>query len=273
MRAARDDDARGDRGAVIGAPAVRVRLDAALATPEGKRRYVRRLFHTIADRYDLITVLLSFGRDRAWKRRLATLSAAGPETRALDLACGTGDIAFELASRGVRAVGLDVTPRMIELAREKRGREPFFVATHGKKAPDPFFLVGDMMALPFADASFDLVTTGYGIRNVPQLEPALREIARVLRPGGTLLSLDFNRPNVKAVRVVYLLYLNLVGAALGWLLHRDPDTYRYIPASIKRYPGAPRVAAMLRDNGFAAAEWLPVLGGLMAIHQARRGAS
>jgi demethylmenaquinone methyltransferase/2-methoxy-6-polyprenyl-1,4-benzoquinol methylase len=102
------------------------------------------------------------------------------------------------------------------------------------------------------------------------LEPALGEIARVLRPGGTLVSLDFNRPDRAVVRGVYLAYLEAVGSVLGWVLHRDPDTYRYIPASIRRYPGAPRVAALMRDNGFAAAEWIPVLGGLMAIHRARR---
>jgi demethylmenaquinone methyltransferase/2-methoxy-6-polyprenyl-1,4-benzoquinol methylase len=241
---------------VSGAEARRPPLPDALASPEGKRRYVRRLFHTIADRYDLITVLLSFGRDRAWKRRLVDLAPIGPGTRVLDLACGTGDITFESASRGAHVVGLDITARMVELAREK--------------CDCPTFLVGDMMALPFANASFDVVTIGYGIRNVPLLEPALGEIARVLRPGGTLVSLDFNRPDRTAVRGVYLAYLEAVGSALGWVLHRDPDTYRYIPASIRRYPGAPRVAALMRDNGFAAAEWIPVLWGLMAIHRAQR---
>src|SRR4051812_8459400 len=97
------------------------RLRDALASPDGKRRYVRRLFSTIADRYDLITGLLSYGQDRRWKARLADLSAAGPGTRALDLACGTGDIAFELARRGARVVGLDVTHRMVEIARGKSG--------------------------------------------------------------------------------------------------------------------------------------------------------
>lgn len=235
-------------------------LAAALATPENKSRYVRRLFSTIADRYDLITVLLSFGQDRRWKRRLVGLADARPESSALDLACGTGDIAFELASRGVRVVGLDVTPRMLELARAKpRARE-------GRTQ----FLAGDMMALPFADGTFDVVTTGYGIRNVPVIEPALAEVNRVLRPGGLFLSLDFNRPESPFVRSVYLAYLTLVGGALGHALHKDPDTYRYIPETIRRYPGAARVAKIAVQQGFAACEWMPVLGGLMAIHRARK---
>ncbi|HET7218688.1 MAG TPA: ubiquinone/menaquinone biosynthesis methyltransferase [Vicinamibacterales bacterium] len=231
-------------------------LREALGTPERKRVYVRRLFSTIADRYDLITVVLSYGQDRRWKRRLAAMSAASAQTRALDLACGTGDIAFALHERGAFTIGLDITPRMIEIARGK-------ALTDG-----PRFLVGDMMALPFSDASFDIVTTGYGIRNVPVIAPALDEIHRVLRPGGMLLSLDFNRPANPVVRAIYVAYLTVVGSTLGLLLHGDPDTYRYIPESIRRYPGAAAVCRIARESGFAACEHVDVLGGLMAIHRA-----
>jgi demethylmenaquinone methyltransferase/2-methoxy-6-polyprenyl-1,4-benzoquinol methylase len=233
-------------------------LRGALASPDAKAPYVRRLFHTIADRYDLITGLLSYGQDRRWKARLAALSGAGRGSRALDLACGTGDIAFALAARGARVTGLDITPRMLQLARAK------------PSASRVMFVAGDMMALPFPDGSFDLVTTGYGIRNVPRIEPALEEIGRVLRPGGLLLSLDFDRPPNALVRAVYLGYLTVVGSALGWLLHRDPDTYRYIPESIRRYPGAAGVAALLARKGFEDSRVIPLLGGLMAINTARR---
>jgi len=234
---------------------LRPTLQDAFESPSAKQAYVRRLFALIAARYDLITILLSYGQDRRWKRRLASSSGAGPRTRALDLACGTGDIAFLLAARGASVVGLDVTREMLRLAQRK-GRGVTFVG-------------GDMMALPFADASFDLVTAGYGIRNVPDLVPALAEIRRVLRPGGSFLSLDFNRPGNRLVRGLYLGYLTVVGCALGLLLHRDPDTYRYIPASIRRYPGARRVCELLREQGFDSCEYAPILGGLMAIHTAR----
>jgi ubiquinone/menaquinone biosynthesis methyltransferase len=232
------------------------RLGDALSAPDTKSRYVRRLFATIAERYDLITRLLSYGQDRRWKARLVTLSAAAPGTRALDLACGTGDIAFALAARGAQVSGLDITFRMLQLARAK-----------GSAAS---FLAGDMLALPFRDGEFDLVTAGYGLRNVPDIPRALTEIHRVLKPGGRFLSLDFNRPAAPVVRGVYLGYLTLVGATLGILLHRDPDTYRYIPESIRRYPGAVRVNGMIESAGFASSQYLPVLGGLMAIHHARR---
>jgi ubiquinone/menaquinone biosynthesis methyltransferase len=235
-------------------PALRDAFDSA----EQKRLYVRRLFATIADRYDLITVVLSYGQDRRWKRRLISLAAIRSGQRALDLACGTGDIAFELSRRGAHTAGLDVTTRMLQIANRKDpGASVAFVA-------------GDMMALPFKDRHFDVVTSGYGIRNVPAIEPALHEIHRVLKPGGFFLSLDFNRPSNRLVRLIYLTYLTIAGSILGYLLHRDPDTYRYIPESIRRYPGADRVCEIAREQGFTRCEWHPILGGLMAIHRATK---
>jgi demethylmenaquinone methyltransferase/2-methoxy-6-polyprenyl-1,4-benzoquinol methylase len=234
----------------------RMPLRDRIATPEGKRRYVRTLFATIADRYDLITKVLSYGQDRRWKNRLVDLAAPASGMLAVDLATGTGDIAFLLHDRAVHTIGLDVTLRMVELANAKRTDS------------SPHFVVGDMAALPFPSASVDMVTTGYGLRNVPDLRIAIDEIYRVLRRGGQVLSLDFNRPSPVFVRTVYLLYLSVVGSILGWILHRDPDTYRYIPASIRTYPGAEGVSALMRASGFTTVRHYPVLGGLMAIHHA-----
>ena len=230
------------------------------SSPERKRQYVRSLFATIADRYDLITVLLSGGLDKRWKRRLVSGIPSPANASVLDLACGTGDIAFEAAAAGSRVVGLDITPRMVRLASLK---------------PQPFrhrvsFVTGDMMALPMRDESFDVVTTGYGLRNVPDLAGALAEIHRVLRPGGLLLSLDFDRPTNRIVRSVYLAYLTVVGSTLGAVLHGDPDTYRYIPQSIQRYPGAAGVCALARKAGFGRCVHSPVLGGFLALHSASK---
>jgi demethylmenaquinone methyltransferase/2-methoxy-6-polyprenyl-1,4-benzoquinol methylase len=234
-------------------------LRSRLATPEGKRRYVRTLFATIADRYDLITRLLSYGQDVRWKKQLVDLAAPRSGTRALDLATGTGDLAFLLHDRRASTVGLDVTHRMIEIARGKRSG-----------SVTPAFLVGDMMSLPFPADSFDLVTTSYGLRNVPDLTTAVDEMYRVLRDGGQALSLDFDRPRQPVVRGAYLLYLTIVGSILGWVLHGDPDTYRYIPASISRYPGADAVARIMQARGFRTVNHYRVLGGLMAIHHASK---
>jgi demethylmenaquinone methyltransferase/2-methoxy-6-polyprenyl-1,4-benzoquinol methylase len=180
--------------------------------------------------------------------------------RVLDLASGTGDIAVAAADAGARTIGLDITHRMLELSRAR-------VSTRQRPIP---FLTGDMTALPFATRSFDLVTTGYGLRNVPDLDTAIDEIARVLKPGGRLLSLDFNKPEHALVRAAYLGYLTVVGSTLGLLLHGDPDTYRYIPASIRRYPGARGIAARLSARGFERVEVVPLLFGLMTLHIAFR---
>ena len=241
-----------------------MKLDEAFSSPTAKSRYVRGLFATIADRYDLITSVLSYGQDARWKAKLASLASVKPGERALDLAAGTGDIAFAIAARGAKTIGLDITHRMLQLAQARLRQGS---GGQGTRSPTRVeFITGDMTNLPFRSASFDLVTTGYGLRNVPDLDLAIDEIARVLKPGGRLLSLDFNRPENAIVRAAYLGYLNLIGSTLGWILHRDPDTYRYIPASIRRYPGARGVADRLTARGFDFVTVIPLLFGLMSLH-------
>jgi ubiquinone/menaquinone biosynthesis methyltransferase len=238
-----------------------VSLRSTIATAEGKQRYVRRLFATIADRYDFITSFLSYGQDRRWKKRLIDLASLTQHDRVLDLASGTGDLAFAAAARAPRVVGLDVTLRMLQLARIKQS---------SRAVANVRFVTGDMVMLPFVDGRFTVVTTGYGLRNVPDLSGSVREIRRVLAPGGRLLSLDFNRPEHPLMRSVYLTYLSIVGSLVGVVLHGDPDTYRYIPESIRLYPGAAAVAALFRESGFEDVRVIPLLGGLMAIHVATK---
>ncbi len=177
----------------------------------------------------------------------------------MDLACGTGDLAQLARSRGAGPVlGLDVAWPMLQIARRKPDGEAIR------------WILGDMERLPVRSDLFDAVTTGYGLRNVAALDCAIAEIHRVLAPGGVLCSLDFERPEARWLRAVYLSYLTAIGSVTGWVLHGDPDSYRYIPASIRRYPGATRVAAMLRAAGFREVRHVTVLFGLMAIHVARK---
>jgi demethylmenaquinone methyltransferase/2-methoxy-6-polyprenyl-1,4-benzoquinol methylase len=235
------------------------RLRRELSTPQGKRRYVQRLFATIADRYDVITRVLSYGQDGRWKRRLVRLAAITTTDRVLDLACGTGDILdYACRRHPQRAVGLDLTHRMLARARRR------------DRLRDADLICGDMLALPFEAGAFDVVTTGYGLRNVPDLHLTFREILRVLVYGGRLLSLDFNRPTNPIVRGAYLAYLTVVGSIAGLVLHHDPDTYRYIPESIRNYPGAIGIARMLEAEGFGEVQTFPVLLGLLTIHRARK---
>ena len=224
-------------------------LDGAIATPDGKRRYVRTLFATIADRYDFITRALSYGQDRRWKRRLVSMASPTPGTSVLDLATGTGDIAAACADRGAHVVGLDLTQRMIELAH----------ARHGARVR---FLVGDMLALPFPSASFDIVTTGYGLRNVPDLALALGEIQRVLKPGGAH-PLARLQSAVEPYRSRGVPDLSRRGRRVSWL--GPPSRSRYVPIHPRVDPalsrrGRRRAAdadARIFANGISSCSWRP----------------
>lgn len=239
--------------------AKKLNLREHLSSKQKKQRYVTQMFETIAPRYDLITVLLSYGMDRGWKVRLIDMLKLKGDERALDLACGTGDITFALGEKlpAGEALGLDITKGMIEIAERKRLE---------RNIPNVSFQLGDIMDMPFADASFDCVTCGYALRNVPDVELALREIKRVLKPGGRLISLDFAHPDSRIYRWLYLNYLVVVGSSVGIILHGDADVYRYIPESLKRYPGQHGVKQLMDQVGFAETGFLEFGGGIMAIN-------
>jgi demethylmenaquinone methyltransferase/2-methoxy-6-polyprenyl-1,4-benzoquinol methylase len=203
--------------------------------------------------------------DRGWKDELlaeATRSAPADAT-VLDLACGTGDIAFDLARRlpGARVTGLDASPAMIELAEARRG---------GMQAEGMNFVVGDMSSLALPDASFDVVTAGYGFRNVPDHRVALREAARVLKPGGRLITLDFYRPENAAYRRLAVGYLTLAGSIVGWLWHRVPVVYGYLGPSVEHYVSWQEFGQSLAEAGFEVSSAKRKLVGLIAMHAAVR---
>ena len=240
-------------------PAKKLNLKEHVASKEKKQHYVNRLFETIAARYDFFTVCMSYGMDRGWKREMVgRLDLAGDETT-LDIACGTGDITFMTAARltAGRAIGLDITQAMLRIAERKR-RE--------RAVANVCFHRGDIMRMPFADETFDCVTGGYALRNVPDVAGALAEIKRVLKPGGRLLSLDFGHPSNRLYRRAYLHYLTVVGAAVGLLMHGDADTYRYIPETLKLYPGQRGVREMMDAAGFVDTGFREFGGGIMAIN-------
>jgi demethylmenaquinone methyltransferase / 2-methoxy-6-polyprenyl-1,4-benzoquinol methylase len=246
-------------------------VDAHLADPSRKQAFVTPMFDVIAPRYDAFTRLFSFGMDAGWKREAMDAvreSARGlrPVHRALDLASGTGDLAVALARLWdtVQVDALDASPRMVaEHARRLETRDPD-VATRVHP------LVGDMMALPHPDASVEVITTGYGVRNVPVARAAVQEMARVLRPGGVLVTLDFYRPAFAPWRALFLGYLRVAGNLVGWLWHRDPVVYGYIARSIAHFMTADDFTAMLEDEGFDVRSVKPALLGGIARHVAVR---
>jgi demethylmenaquinone methyltransferase/2-methoxy-6-polyprenyl-1,4-benzoquinol methylase len=225
-------------------------------SPDAQRAAkVNELFATIARRYDLLNDLMSLGLHRRWKNRLVKL--AGRPRDVLDLCCGTGDIALRFHSR---VVGLDFTEEMLRVAwsRESHSR--------------PQWLRGDALRLPFGDHSFDVVSVGYGLRNLADLEAGLREVLRVLRPGGQLLSLDFGKPDAPWLRRVYFGYLRRALPLLGRVFCGDPDTHGYILASLADYPAQRGIQSVMEVVGFVDCGFEEYLGGTMAINFGRKRA-
>ena len=239
---------------------LRDRIRRGLEGDGRKRDYVRDLFGRIAGRYDLTNDVMSLGLHRRWKDRLVELAELEPDHRVLDLASGTGDLALRAARRMREGtvVAADLTPEMMREGRRRPG------------AGGVRWTRADALDLPFADGSFDRVLIGYGLRNFSDLSRSLAEIHRCLRPGGRLLSLDFGKPEAGWLRAAYLRYLEASTTAAGWVLHRDPEAYLYIPESLRRYPAQEEICALMNGAGFRPCAWVDLMFGTMAIHVAHR---
>jgi demethylmenaquinone methyltransferase/2-methoxy-6-polyprenyl-1,4-benzoquinol methylase len=229
---------------------------------EARRKRGRRIatmFDRIAPTYDVLNHVLSGNTDARWRRiTVRRLGLTGRE-RALDACCGTGDLAVALAEGGAReVVGTDFSPAMVELARRKAGERIRFD-------------VADTTRLPFEDASFDVATIGFGVRNLEDMDAGFREIQRVLRPGGRFAVLEFSRPPNPVFRAVYHTYFMIVLPLIGNLVSGGSDNaYTYLPRSVMAFPGPEALAARLCDAGFATVEMVPLTFGVACIHLARK---
>jgi demethylmenaquinone methyltransferase/2-methoxy-6-polyprenyl-1,4-benzoquinol methylase len=224
---------------------------------EKRAAQVHELFARIAPRYDLINDLQSFGLHRWWKRRLVRLTRIRPGQQALDVCCGTGDIAFALARLGATVTGLDFSEPMLGIARAKNSKS---------KALNPGFLQGDAQQLPFSSDTFDVVTVGYGLRNLASWETGLAEMRRVAKPGGRLLVLDFGKPDWVPWRTLYFAYLRWFVPVLGRVSCGDAAAYSYILESLEHYPAQRGVEAQMRTLGLKNVLSLNLLGGVMSIN-------
>jgi demethylmenaquinone methyltransferase / 2-methoxy-6-polyprenyl-1,4-benzoquinol methylase len=222
------------------------------------------LFAAIATRYDLINDLQSFGLHRRWKRRLVKLANVRSDDRALDVCCGTGDIAFALARRSAEVMGLDFSEPMLSVARERQKAESRRQKCEGGMSIQ--FLQGDATRIPFANGTFDIVTVGYGLRNLADWEAGLSEMRRGAKPGGRLLILDFGKPEHSLWRSLYFAYLKLFVPTLGRLFCGDAAAYAYILESLQHYPAQQGVAAKMRELGLAKLRVVNLLGGMMSIN-------
>ena len=248
-------------------------MSATGTTPEGARteqeasRWVRRMFGQVAPRYDLANHLLSANVDKYWRNHTVKQVAdvlQKPGARVLDLACGTGDLLIALERKAGRGLmGSDFCHPMLTGASSKLTRQ-------GLRS---VLVESDALALPFADASLDLITISFGYRNLANYRAGLEEMRRVLRPGGALAILEFTNPPNAAFAAVYNWYSRKVLPVLGGVISGTREAYEYLPASVRKFPEAPELAEMMRDAGFAGVEWEYLTFGIAALHIGRVSAS
>jgi demethylmenaquinone methyltransferase/2-methoxy-6-polyprenyl-1,4-benzoquinol methylase len=221
------------------------------------------MFSGIARRYDLLNHLLSGNIDKRWRRKTARAleSSLVGGARVLDVACGTGDLSLVLADAGaVRVVGLDFCRPMLEIARRK--------AVEGS-CPVPF-VEGDALRLPFADETFDVATIAFGLRNLAGVTEGLRELRRILKPGGRLAVLEFSSPVVPGFRAMFRFYFTRVLPRIGGLVSGSRGAYEYLPDSVTKFPDQKRLAELMRAEGFEGVEYSNLTGGIAALHTGTR---
>ncbi len=222
---------------------------------------MRAMFDRIAGLYDRMNTVMTAGLHHQWRRRAADLALVGPGSRALDVACGTGDLALELASRvrpGGEVVGVDFSERMLSLARAKASLRGF----DGARLR---FEAGNALALPFGDSGFDAATVGFGARNFSELGQGLREMVRVVRPGGRVVVLEITTPQRGPLAPFFGLWFERVVPVLGRFAG-DASAYSYLPRSVRRFPGPEELARLLWECGLADIRYVLTAGGIIALH-------
>jgi demethylmenaquinone methyltransferase / 2-methoxy-6-polyprenyl-1,4-benzoquinol methylase len=226
---------------------------------------VRAMFNRVARVYDLLNSVMTAGLHHRWRARAADLACVEPGARVLDVASGTGDLALELARRvtpGGEVVGSDFSEEMLARARSKLERRG---SREGWITPPVRFEWGDALRLPYATDAFDAATVGFGVRNFSDLESGLRELARVVRPGGRVVVLEFTTPARPPLSWFYRLWFDRIVPILGRLAG-DADAYAYLPASVKRFPGPAALAEKMERAGLGEIHYLVTAGGILTIH-------
>ncbi len=223
-----------------------------------------RMFNRIAQRYDRLNRLLSFGQDIRWRKRLASLLPAQQDVHVLDLATGTGDVILTLAKKkpGLTGFGLDMAADMMAIARRKLATAHFDHRVGLVRA--------DAVHLPFADRSFDLTTIAFGIRNIPDFKAAISEMRRVLRPGGRSLILEFSLPSNRLMRTAYLLYFRHILPRIGAVFSGDRYAYRYLNETVETFLHGVEFARVMRDAGFEEVRIHPLTFGVATIYEGCR---
>jgi demethylmenaquinone methyltransferase/2-methoxy-6-polyprenyl-1,4-benzoquinol methylase len=225
---------------------------------------VNRMFDRVASNYDALNSVMTAGLHHRWRERAAERTGLGPGDSALDVCCGTGDLALELSGRvapGGHVVGCDFSEPMLDLAREKAS---------ARGAQGVRFEWADALELPYDGERFDAVTIGFGIRNLADLDRGLREMARVLKPGGRLVILEITQPTRPPLSTFYSLWFDRIVPLLG-AFSADSEAYSYLPESVRSFPSPPVLAEKLDHAGFEQIQYTVLAGGIIAIHRGARG--
>jgi demethylmenaquinone methyltransferase/2-methoxy-6-polyprenyl-1,4-benzoquinol methylase len=228
------------------------------ASLDKQPRDVAAMFDDVAERYDVTNDVLSLGQDRLWRRAVLKAVDAKPGERVLDIAAGTGTSSEPFADHGVHVVPADFSLGMLRVGKKRRD--------------DLGFTAADAMRLPFADASFDAVTMSFGLRNVADIDAALREFARVTRPGGRLVVCEFSQPVNGAFRKVYSEYLMEALPRVARKVSSNPESYVYLAESIQAWPDQRALATRVAAAGWGSVEWRNLSGGIVALHRAVKSA-
>ncbi len=217
---------------------------------------IAAMFDGVAEKYDLTNTVLSFGQDRSWRKSTRSALKLQPGERVLDLGAGTGVSTQELSRSGASVIGVDISLGMLAVGRRTR--------------PEVHLVAGDALALPFADDTFDAVTTAFVLRNVANTPAALRELSRVTKPGGRMVICEFSHPTNAVFRTAYLQYLMRSLPAVAKRVSSNPEAYVYLAESIRSWPDQRQLSTIIGENGWTKVGWRNLTGGIVALHRATR---
>ena len=237
----------------------------ALPNNEQKEQYVREMFNGIAHRYDFMNRIMSFGLDQSWRKFAVCRARIGKGMNVLDVCCGTAALTMEIAlhvENEGSVIGLDFSEQMLEVGRENIKKSPYSSIIK--------LMQGNAMSLPFEDNTFDAITVGWGLRNIPNIDQALSEMLRVVKPGGWVVSLDMAKPNIPIFKQGYWLYFNWIVPMLGKLTAKKESAYQYLHDSSREFDSQQQLQMRFAKIGFQEAAYHNLLGGVVAVVEGKK---
>jgi len=235
-------------------------MQEAITNGNKRKKFVQKMFNDIAHRYDLLNHLLSGGTDIYWRRKAISKLNINSDSLVLDIACGTGDFAFTTNKlKKSKVFGIDIATNMLELGNQK--------AIEKEQSDNIKFLAGDGEKLPFKNEVFDAVTIAFGVRNMGDIKENLREMSRVIKPGGELIILEFSTPKSKTLKKIYRTYFHKILPFIGKIISKDKKAYTYLPISVEHFPARREFARWIEDEDFSPVNFWRLFNGIAVIYK------